>query len=82
MPFQSPITIPSDIPAVLIADLQLSCKDELGRALSASEAEDLGRRMLSTFALLFEVRERNAVHRSKPDVPLTNARTNGTLSMP
>jgi hypothetical protein len=61
-----------------VADLQRLCEVELGHAMALGEAEDLGQRILTMFALLFEVHERH-VHRSARRTPLTEARTNGTL---
>ncbi|MCC7540579.1 MAG: hypothetical protein IT379_30470 [Deltaproteobacteria bacterium] len=77
-----PFTTMPELPASLVADLQHVCEVELGRGLTLAEAEDVGRRMLATFSLLFEIRERTAIHRSSPQVPLTSPTTNETVSMP
>jgi hypothetical protein len=73
---------PPDLPSSLVVELQRICETELGQGLTLAEAEEVGRRMLAMFALLFEVHERQAVHRSSPRGLLTNTRTNETLSMP
>jgi hypothetical protein len=71
--------LPTEVPTALAADLQQVCADEFGCALTLPEAEQLGRRMLTMFALLFTVHERTDIHRSGGKAPLTTSRTNGTV---
>lgn len=89
--FRANVTLPSlavagtlermrvDISSVLVADLQRRCELELGHKLTLAEAEQLGRRMLVTFELLFDIHQRELVPRSTQVAKLTKTATNETL---
>lgn len=72
--------MPKDISPVLVADLQRRCEQELGTQLTLAEAEQLGRRLLGTFELMFEVHQRQRIHRSCRKAVLTKQQTNETLA--
>jgi hypothetical protein len=67
-----------NIPSTLIAELQQICEMKLERTITLSEAEDVGRRLLETFSLMFNVEEKR-MSKDFLHVTLTVPKTNETM---